>query len=96
MREFLSITDYFVQAVLLLTPFIYPWRIRLEQGWRVFCVPSGLAFLWGIWRVVLFDPATKNDVPGIIYFVHGGMLAVLSTFFFLLRCWLVRRRKASQ
>ena len=87
-EQVLSLTDYFVQIVLLLVTLIYPWRIRREQYTRAFGVAFFLAFLWAIWRVIIFDPATHNDVPGMGYVAVGFVEAVIATCLFLLRCWL--------
>ena len=81
----LEILDYFVQAVLLIAAFVYPWRARRGNGWRVFCCPIFISFFWGMWRVVVFDPATSNDVPGIGYWVVGFILGVIGLFFYSVR-----------
>ena len=87
----LEILDYFVQAVLLILAFVYPWRARRGHGWRVFCYPIFISFFWGIWRVVVFDTATSNDVPGIGYWVVGFMLGVIGLFLYGVRRFFTRQ-----
>lgn len=95
MTEFLSITDYLAQAILRPVIFVYPWRIRPNQSWRAFSIPFAFAFLWRLWRMAIFDPATHNDIPGIAYIFAAVILALVANFTFLLRCWLVGRKNKS-
>lgn len=90
----LEIIDYFVQAVLFALGFVYPWFVPRGRGWRLFIYPLIIAFFWGIWRVVLFDPATHNDIPGIGYWFMGFMLALIASGFYGLRRFFTRSTPA--
>jgi hypothetical protein len=82
--------DYFVEAVLLIVTFVYPWRARRGHGWRVVFYPILLGFLWGIWRVGIFDPALSNDMPGIAYFMVSFVYGVIGLFLYGVRCFFSR------
>lgn len=86
----LEVIDYFVQAVLLVLGFVYPWIVRRGRGWRVWYYPLTVAFFWGIWRMALFDPVFANDVPGIGYLVVGVMHAMIGSAFYGLRRFFTR------
>ena len=42
--------------------------------------------------MVYFDPATRNDVPGIGYFVTAFAYSFLALLFFAIRSAILRRR----
>jgi hypothetical protein len=49
-------------------------------------------FAWGVWRIVFFDPATDNDIPGAGYFVLGFMCSMVAYFLYQIRCDFLRRK----
>lgn len=65
----LPATDYVVQGLLAFLVFVMPWLMKEKSGCSVFLIPLAAICLWGVWRMFSFDPAMKNDVPGIGYFV---------------------------
>lgn len=96
MTQVLSITDYFVQGVLVLLAFVYPWRIPLEKSPRAARMPLVATFAWGLWRMGIFDPATHNDVPGVGYIYAAFVLALIGKLSFGLRRVLIARRNKAQ
>jgi hypothetical protein len=88
----LSITDYLVQGTIALLVLVRPWFLRPGQGRRAFWVPFLAIFVWGIWRVAYFDPATHNDIPGVGYFVVALGYSLVALLFFAIRCAILRRR----
>jgi hypothetical protein len=90
----LEVIDYMVQAVLFMLGFIHPWIVPRGHGARVFGYPLLVAFFWCFWRMLLFDPAIKNDVPGIGYLFVGFMLGTIGLALYGLRCLFTRSTPA--
>jgi hypothetical protein len=65
-----SITTYALLASVVILPFS---RASLRVA---FWMPLLMGTLWGIWRMAFFDPLTKNDIPGIGYFVLAFVLGI--------------------
>lgn len=91
----LSDTDYLLQGIIFLLVFVHPWFLRLGQGIRAFGYPLIAIFVWGLWRMFYFDPATKNDVPGIGYFVSAFFYALIAWGCFGIRALALRKKKSS-
>jgi hypothetical protein len=89
---FLSITDYVVQGIIVLLVLVHPWFLRPGQSLRAFGFPFLVIFLWGIWRMTCFDPATHNDIPGFGYVVAASGYGLIALLFFAVRCAILRRR----
>jgi hypothetical protein len=89
---FLSITDYVVQGIIALLVLVHPWLLRPGQSLRAFGFPFLAIFIWGIWRFTYFDPATRNDIPGIGYFIVAFPYSLISLLFFGIRSAILRRR----
>jgi hypothetical protein len=92
----LSFADYVVQGLILLLTFVHPWFLRLGQEARAFGFPFVVIFIWGIWRMAYFDPATHNDIPGIGYIVAAFGYGIISYILFGIRCAVLRRRAAKR
>ncbi len=88
----LSIADYVIQGGIFLLTFVHPWFLPLERGARAFGLPFVAIFVWGIWRVLHFDPTTHNDVPGMGYFVCAFFYGFISFLLYRIRCVFLRRR----
>jgi hypothetical protein len=88
----LSAADYLIQGIIALVVFVHPWFLRPDQGGRAFGFPFLVICAWGLWRVVHFDPATHNDIPGIGYFVVAIPYSFIAWLFFAIRCAIRRRR----
>jgi hypothetical protein len=89
-----EVIDYFIQAVLVILGFVYPWVVPRVRRWSLVVYPLLIAFIWGIWRMVLFDPAFHNDVPGIGYWFMGVVLALVASGFYIIRRFCTRSRPA--
>ena len=61
----LPIIDYVLQGSIALLVLVHPWFLRPGQSLRAFGYPFLAVCAWGIWRIVCFDPATNNDIPGL-------------------------------
>jgi len=88
----LSISDYVVQGIIALLVLVHPWFLRPGQSLRAFGFPFLAIVAWGIWRMVYFDPATHNDIPGLGYFVVAFPYSFIALLFFAIRCAILRRR----
>ncbi len=88
----LSITDYVAQGIIALLVLVHPWFLRPGQSLRAFGFPFLAIFIWGIWRFTCFDPATRNDIPGIGYFAVAFPYSLIALLFFAVRCAILRRR----
>ena len=86
----LDILDYFIQALLIILGFVYPWIVSRGHIIRIIVFPLGLSFFWCLWRIAIFDSATNNDIPGIGYLVVGMMLSLLAAIFYTARCLFTR------
>ena len=72
--------------------FILPFVADLDLKFRKhFASMFVVAFLWGVWRLVYFDPVTNNDIPGIAYLIQPFMMAGFAGIVFLVRKFLVCR-----
>lgn len=74
----LPAADYTAQGFLAYLVFIAPWLMGERRGGYVFGLPLVAICLWGVWRMLSFDPAMKNDVPGIGYFVAAGGYSLIA------------------
>ncbi|WP_265593539.1 hypothetical protein [Verrucomicrobium sp. BvORR034] len=83
--------NWFIQAVLLCLAFVRPWLVKRWHLSDLFGYPMILSVFWCIWRMVIFDPATDNDVPGMGYLAVGFVLGFIAVFLHLLRCAFTRR-----
>lgn len=88
----LPLTDYVIQGCIALLVFVHPWFLRPGQSLRAFGFPFLAIFAWGIWRFMIFDPATHNDIPGFGYFASAFFYSILAWLFFMIRCAILRRR----
>ncbi len=94
-----STADYLAQAILALFVFVHPWFIRPGRGWQAFVIPFMLIFIWGVWRVVSYDAATNNDVPGMFYIASAFFYSFIALGLYGIRCLIRRsqaRRRASE
>lgn len=87
----LVLLDWFIQAVLLCLAFVHPWLVKRWHLSGLFGYPMILSVFWCIWRMVIFDPATDNDVPGMGYVAVGFVLGFIAVFLHLLRCAFTHR-----
>jgi hypothetical protein len=87
----LSASDYIVQGIIALLVLVHPWFLRPGQSFRAFGFPFLAICLWGVWRMTYFDPATRNDIPGIGYFVVAFPYSLIALLFFAIRCAILRR-----
>ena len=81
----LSVTDYLVQGINALLVFLRPWFLHREKGVHAFGEPFVTVVVLGLWRMLYFDPATKNDVPGSGYFASAIFYASIAWGLFRLR-----------
>jgi hypothetical protein len=88
----LSITDFVIQGVIVLLIFVHPWFLRPGQRSRAFCYPFLAIFFWGFWRLFYFDIVTRNDIPGIGYFIVALPYSLIALLFYAIRCAILRRR----
>lgn len=87
----LDLLDWSIQLLLLCLAFVQPWIVRRWDLSSLFGYPMILSVFWCIWRMVIFDPATGNDVPGMGYLAAGFVLGFIAVFLHLLRCAFTRR-----
>ena len=93
-REYksLSITDFAIQGVFVLSVFVLPFFLRPGSGLRSFGFPFLIIFAWGFWRLAYFDSTTHNDIPGMGYIVCAFGYALIARGIFGMRCIISRGR----
>lgn len=92
----LSAADYVVQGLLALLIFIVPWFKKEKRGGSVFLISLVAICLWGQWRMFYFDPAMKNDVPGLGYLVAALVYSLIARGLYQVAQWVKKGRQSRQ
>jgi hypothetical protein len=59
--------DYVAQAALVMLMLLLPFCPNPDSGFgRGLALLCVLGFIWGVWRLLYFDPVTQNDIPGMV------------------------------
>jgi hypothetical protein len=82
-----------MQLILVFMVLGLPWFLGPNQGGRAFGYPTIAICAWGVWRFVIYDWLTWNDVPAMGYFVvapmYGSVALIVYVFRFAIR-WIYR------
>jgi len=85
-RKSAGVCDYIAQACIAFLVFLYPLIVEKDCPFLRRAKPVFLfTFIWGIWRFVYFDSATKNDIPGLGYLIAPFMTTFYSSIVFIIR-----------
>lgn len=94
-----STADYVIQGAFLILTVIFPWfmcgqrfRSFIFRFFLAFIIPFLVVTAWGFWRVIYFDSAMHNDIPGIGYIVVASICGIVSSILFLIRWFFLNTR----
>jgi hypothetical protein len=82
----LSVTDWIIQGLIAISVLVLPFFLGPGSGIRVFGYPFLIILAWGIWRMLYFDVATNNGVPGGGYLVIAFAYSLVASGIFAVRC----------
>lgn len=81
----IRVFDLVLQGAVLFCAFVMPFLISVKRVRLGYIFPFLSAFAWGTWRIGLFDPLLKNDVPGIGYVIAAIGYGMIGAILFRVR-----------